>query len=184
MLLDLQLANVSDIHAKDAITESITRLNTISLIHHQLYRNDQTSSIEFSQFATGLYVQLDKLLVKKEQQVTFHNKIAETVLDIDTAVPLGLILNELITNSYKHAFNGANGSITVSIEKEGGNYTVSYTDSGAGLGDDIDLANLDTLGIMIIQSLTKQIGGLFEYTRSNNLFIVTFRDATEMKKIA
>ena len=184
ILLDLQLANITDETARAAITESITRLNTISLIHHQLYLNDQTSSIEFSQFATDLYKQLDKLYVKDGQRVMLQNKIPPAILDIDTAVPLGLILNELITNSYKHAFNNGDGSITLGMEKNGGNYTLSYTDNGPGLPANFDTANMNSLGMMIVHSLSKQIGGSFSCKPGSNLFIINFRDAAEMKKTA
>lgn len=184
ILLDLQLANITGETARAAITESITRLNTISLIHHQLYLNEETSAIEFSQFATDLFKQLDKLYVQGGQRVMLQNRIPSTILDIDTAVPMGLILNELITNSYKHAFKNGDGSITLVIEKTDGNYTLSYTDNGPGLPAGFDTAGSNSLGMMIIQSLSKQVGGSFSCKPGSNLFIITFRDAAEMKKTA
>lgn len=183
-LLDLQLENIKDTAAKEAITESIARLNTISLIHNQLYTNEQTSTLDFSYFATELHKQLSSLYGRAGQEITWQNQMSNLILDIDTAVPLGLIINELITNSYKHAFKDGTGTIKLTIEKNNGNYTFSYTDSGPGIPVNTNINKAKGLGMMIIQSLSKQIGGGFKYIPDNNAFVVTFKDAAEMKKTA
>jgi two-component sensor histidine kinase/Tfp pilus assembly protein PilF len=183
-LLNLQLEKIDDENAKEAITESIARVNTISLIHNQLYTNEQTSTLDFSHFATELHKQLKTLYISKGQEVVWYNQMSNLILDIDTAIPLGLIINELITNSYKHAFKTGAGMIKLTIEQNGGLYTFSYTDDGQGLPPDIDISESKGLGMMIIKSLSKQIGGAFKYIRENNTFIITFKDAAEMKKTA
>lgn len=183
-LLDLQLANIQEPKAKEAIKESIARLNTISLIHNQLYTNEQTSTLDFSFFATELHRQLNNLYGQPGQHITWQNQMSHLILDIDTAVPLGLIINELITNSYKHAFNEGENWIKLTIKKDKGYYHFAYADSGRGLPGDVDLKKSKGLGMMIIHSLSKQIGGSFEYDRSNNTFVVTFKDAAEMKRTA
>lgn len=182
VLLDVQLAQVQDEQARVALRESITRLNAISLIHHQLYRNDQAAEIEFSQFADSLHQQLHELFGKRECVVELINHIPATVLDIDTAVPLGLILNELITNSYKHAFSQPVNTIMLHVHHGNGQYTLTYKDSGPGLQQ---YTNAESgLGTVIIRNLSRQVGGEFRYDRQQQCFIVTFRSAADMRRTA
>ncbi len=183
-LLDLQLANINDVYARNAITESTTRLKAISLIHHQLYRDAYKTTIECRQFTTDLHTQVSAIFVNAGQHVTLNNETPPIVLDIDTAVPLGLILNELMTNSYKYAFPGGDGYIDLRITQNGDSYCLQYKDSGPGLPPDIDMKKLKSLGIMIMQSLAKQIGGAFSYDAGSRTFIITFMDAMSMKKMA
>lgn len=183
-LLELQLASITDSYARDAITESATRLKAISLIHQQLYRDAYQATVECSQFTTDLHTQVSTIFINSGQYVTLRNEMPPIMLDIDTAVPLGLILNELMTNSYKYAFKGSNGSIDLRIEKEGDSYMLKYKDSGPGLPDGMDLRSLKSLGILIMQSLSKQIGGAFTYSAATKTFQITFRDAADMKKDA
>lgn len=181
-LLELQLANITDAYAKDAITESATRLKAISLIHQQLYSDAYMATIECTRFTTELHTQVSTIFINAGQHVTLRNEMPPVVLDIDTAVPLGLILNELMTNSYKYAFNGTSGSIDLRIEKNNDSYILQYKDSGPGLPEGIDLKSLKSLGILIMQSLSKQIGGAFSYSADTKTFTITFRDAAEMRK--
>ena len=121
-LLDLQLNTVSDEIARQAIKESASRLKAMSLIHQQLYQQEDITQIECANFATYLHTQLNAIFNKGGVEITWNNKMPLTMLDIDTAVPLGLIINELITNSYKYAFNSATGSIDISLIQEPGGY--------------------------------------------------------------
>ena len=106
------------------------------------------------------------------------------VLDVDTAVPLGLMLNELITNSYKYAFGMANeGSITIALKNMNGYYELMYKDSGPGLPADYSIKTSKSLGMKLLQSLSKQIGGKFTYLEAAKYSSITFRDETGRKLI-
>jgi two-component sensor histidine kinase len=179
-LLDLQLTNISDGFAKNAMTETNTRIRSISLIHQQLYQNESINSIEFSKFARELLQQLTAVFNKSGQKITLKNNIPETLLDIDTAVPLGLILNELMTNSYKYAFANSDGEIEISLKKTD-NYQLTYKDSGPGLPANFDVSSLKGLGMKVIRSLSKQIGGTFTYVGAEKSFVITFKDITSRK---
>ncbi len=180
-LLDLQLNTVSDEIARQAIKESGSRLKAMSLIHQQLYQQDNITQIECSNFANYLHAQLNAIFNKKGMEITWNNKIPPTILDIDTAVPLGLIINELITNSYKYAFSGSTGSIDVWLKQEIDGYKFFYRDSGPGLPTGVTTANLKSLGMLIIKSLSKQIGGAFTYLPEERTFVVAFKDSAGMK---
>jgi two-component system, sensor histidine kinase PdtaS len=183
-LLDLQLSSITDEHAKDAMTESTTRVRSISLIHQQLYQNENLRTVEFSRFAKDLLHELTSVFKKPGQNITLKNDIPETVLDIDTAVPLGLIVNELMTNSYKYAFAGADGgTIEITMAHDNGNYRLVYKDSGPGLSKDLNVSSLQSMGMKVMHSLSKQIGGTFTYNAIDKSFIVTFKDQTGRKLI-
>lgn len=181
-LLELQVNNVTDQGAKDAMTESMTRVHSISLIHQQLYQNEHMASIELSRFTATLMEQLSAVFKKPGQNITFINEIPELFLDIDTGVPIGLILNELITNSFKYAFAGNDGArIEVRISHTGKSYEMAYRDSGPGLPADIDPDKSKSLGLRLIRSLSRQAGGRFVYNRQGKVFFITFKDALERK---
>ncbi len=182
-LLDLQLVNITDEQAKDAITESNTRLRAISLIHQQLYQDDHITTIEFSRFSEDLHKQLSGIFSKPGQRVTFTNNIPAGTLDIDTAVPLGMILNELMTNSYKYAFGKGNGNITISTEQRKDHYALIYHDSGPGIADGFDIKTSKSLGMRIIYRLSRQVGGTCTYLKDKNEFMITYRDIAGRKMI-
>jgi two-component system, sensor histidine kinase PdtaS len=183
-LLDLQLNTITDEHAKDAMTESTTRVRSISLIHQQLYQNENLTTIEFSRFTKDLLHQVTSVFKAPGQHITLKKEIPETVLDIDTAVPLGLILNELMTNSYKYAFAGASeGSIEIVMQRKNGGYRLTYTDSGPGLPQGFNISSVKSMGLKVVHSLSKQIGGNFTYEPADKSFIVTFKDETGRKMI-
>ncbi len=182
-LLDLQLVNITDEQAKGAITESTTRLKAISLMHQQLYQDDHITTIEFSKFAGDLHTQLSGIFGKPGQRISLQNDIPAGVLDIDTAVPLGMILNELMTNSYKYAFNGSAGTILLKTEKYGEDYRLTYSDNGPGLPAAFDIKTSKSLGMRIIYRLSRQLGGSFVYDKQQNVFIITFKDAIGRKNI-
>ena len=181
-LLDLQLTNITDEQAKDAMTESTTRVRSISLIHQQLYQNENITSIEFSKFAKDLMQQVTAVFKKAGPPVILKSDMPETVLDIDTAVPLGLILNELMTNSYKYAFDSAsNGKMEIVLQQKNGQYELLYKDSGPGLPEGLDVSKLKSLGIKVMRGLSKQIGGTFSYVAEDKTFVVTFKDVAGRK---
>ncbi len=103
-LLDLQLTKIEDDVARKSIEESISSISSIALVHYHLYKADQLTVIEMSHFAKELFEQVSSVYHQREQAVRLICNIPETNLDIDTALPLGLILNELMTNSFKYAF--------------------------------------------------------------------------------
>ena len=176
-LLDLGMSNIADEHAKDVMTESTTRVKSISLIHQQLYQNENITGIEFSKFTKDLLQQVTSVFQNSRQHIVLENNIPETMLDIDTAVPLGLILNELMTNSYKYAFsNKQEGSIEISLQQRDDHYLLTYKDSGPGLSMNFNISSLKSLGMQVMHDLSIQIGGAFTYVAADKAFIITFKD--------
>lgn len=184
-LLNLQLSTISDERARQLLEESASRISSISLVHFQLYHKDDLAGIELSGFIYELLQQIISVYLKPGQHIHLQNDIPSTSIDIDTAVPLGLILNELMTNSFKYAYSDKKeGSMKIGLEQRDGTVTLRYYDYGAGLPDDYDIKNGRSLGMRLIKSLARQIGGGFSYSREERCFLVTFLDARARKNIA
>jgi len=184
-LLQLQLKNVTDESAVVSLEEGISRISSIALIHQHLYKADQLTAIEFSAFAKELLHQVSSVYLKPGQEINLQNDIPETWFDIDTALPLGLVLNELMTNSYKYAWhNTREVKTTLNISLKGNEYTLEYCDNGPGLALDYEVETVGSLGMTIIKSLSQQLGGSFMYRKSDNCFVVRFLNARARKNIA
>jgi len=182
-LLDLQLNSVADDVARVAMTESASRVRSISLIHHQLYQHDDIGTIEFARFARNLFHQVSAVFRFSDRAVVLDLDMPQTELDIDTAMPLGLILNELLTNSFKYAFaDGADGKITIRLGRDNEQYVLWYGDSGPGLPAGVEIKQLKTLGMKLLHRLSKQLGGNFSYLEKKHIFMVVFKDLATRKK--
>ena len=105
-LLELQSKALNDEAAKDALREGRNRVRSIALIHQNLYQFENLSTIELKRFVNDLCRQVESVF-KKQNKVAMNIKVPDLRLDIDSAVPLGLIMNELLSNSFKYAFNDA-----------------------------------------------------------------------------
>jgi len=183
-LLELQSKAVNDEAAKDALTEGRNRVQSIALIHQNLYQFENLSSIELRRFVNDLCRQVESVY-KKQSRIAMHIRVPVLYLDIDSAVPLGLMMNELLTNSFKYAFNdGGAGEINIEIDAVAeGKYELVYMDNGPGLPADFDLGRAKTLGMQLIHDLSRQIGGKVKYEYKNGAsFIINFTNRELRKK--
>lgn len=167
-LLNLQARKSQDRAVSSAIEESQARIRTIALVHELLYRSDDLSRVNFAQYVKKLVANLLQSLCPDGK---IHASIeAEPVeLDIDKAVASGLIVNELVTNSLKHAFKADDkGEITVRLKRnQRGECVLSVHDNGCGLAQDIDLIHSQTLGVRLVTNLTRQLNGRVEFLRDS-----------------
>ncbi len=178
-LLDLQSNEHSDEKTQSAFAEAKARVSSVALIHQNLYRHDNLSGIELHQFVNELNTLLQQLFNVDTRKVALHNNIQTTHLDIDTAVPLGLILNELLTNAYKYAFvNRSKGNITLGLIQTGeGIYQLTVADDGAGLPSENLLGHASTLGLRMVKRLALQLMGKVTYIYNNGKrFAILFKD--------
>lgn len=184
-LLDLQSNRLMDEVSQKAFLEGQNRVRSIALIHQQLYQNEDSTGIEIMEFCKSLFEQIRTAMMKKGQQIELRLKGEKAVFDIDTAVPLGLILNEMLTNSFKHAFRESQANLVViEWEKVGeGKFELRYRDGGPGLPEDIDLKKVRSLGLRLIYRLSRQLGGSAKVNQPGGyLFIVEFLE-TDMRKV-
>ncbi|MBE2290453.1 MAG: tetratricopeptide repeat protein [Chitinophagaceae bacterium] len=185
-LLDLQIYDTSDENSKSALAESAARVRSISIIHQQLYQNDNIDTIDFARFCKDLVFQLSSTFSSNKQVIDLiTNGVTDHWhIDIDTAIPLGLILNELVTNSFKYAFrNAETAAITIHFSSTESTFSLSYNDGGPGLPDGFEITKAKTLGMTLLTSLSRQIGGSFQFDRTTRSFFITFSNQTKRKMI-
>jgi two-component sensor histidine kinase len=163
-LLQLQSQSIKDQAAKDALIEGHNRVLSIALIHQKLYQNADVSIVEFSAFANELFMQINSVLSMEANEVKFINELPNISFNIDMALPMGLILNELMTNSFKYAFNNNESPrIQLALGKAGGAITLTYSDNGPGLPEGFDQTKATSLGLRLINRLTKQLKGTVKH---------------------
>lgn len=176
-LLRLQAAEVKDPIVSLAFSESINRLSSMSLIHQNLYQQEKFKFIEFKSYLQSLVDHLQDSFHNSHENVTVKVDAEELDISIDNAIPSGLILNELISNAFQHAFkNTKEGKIKVSISKTKNLVSFQVHDNGDGLSDDFSLEN-DSFGTTLIKMLVQQIQGKIEFANKTGAFFkVTFED--------
>ena len=178
-LLNLEASRFEDKKILDAINETQNRIISMSLVHQRMYQTADFVAVEFSEYTHLLFENIETLYSNIDLKVKLKTKIPTNLsLDIETAIPLGLIINELITNTFKHAFptSFANKEIQISItELEKNSYYLEYTDNGTGLPIDFELKSSDSLGFQLITALIDQINGQLSYFNDNGaVFEINF----------
>ena len=183
-LLQLQKDELQNEEAQAAINEGQSRVGSIALIHQNLYQNKDLGNIEFKTFLIDLTKQVADLYQNENRKIELNLNLDELFIDIDTAVPLGLIVNELLTNTYKYAFVNKD-LIKVDIkliQTEKGKYQLTYKDNGPGLKEKPDFENAKTLGINLIGGLAKQLSGTAVYGfDGGSKFIISLKDSALRK---
>ena len=193
-LLDLQAEkfknreDIKDLEVLEAFRESQDRVISMALIHEELHRNEGLDKLNFSQYIKELADNLFLTYSLGNDGTRFNKDIEENIFfDMDTSVPLGIIINELISNSLKYAFQGRNrGEIRVKLHREGNReheiedrnstaYVLSVSDNGVGIPKDLDIEDLDSLGLQLVTSLVEQLNGELKLERNNGAeFIIRF----------
>jgi two-component system, sensor histidine kinase PdtaS len=183
-LLNLQSQNVKNKKAIEAFSESQRRLYSIALVHQKLYQNDNLAKINVKEYLEDLVETIHQSFNSKAKSVNYHLNIADVNLDVDTAVPLGLILNELVTNAYKYAFNKVNeGTLFIDLNKEEEHlYTLTVKDNGPGLPENLNLDESESLGLKLVNILVKQLEGTIDVKSNNGAeFSIHFIDVIQTK---
>ena len=178
-LLSLQSRYIKDEAYKNIFKESQNRARSMALIHELLYQSSDLKRINFGTFIKTLTNELFKIYIANQDLIELNIDVKEEVMvDINTAIPLGLIVNELVSNSMKHAFpDGRRGEIKISFKQLDYKYTLIVEDDGTGLPKGIDFKSTNSLGLRIVNSLTEQIDG--ELTLDNSMgskFIIKFEE--------
>ena len=175
-LLRMQSQYVHDPGDADSFRASIDRIKSMALIHDKLYRSGTLASIALPDYVNDLVSGLHSTY-SLETPVEMEIHVGPPFLGIDDAVPVGLILNELISNSLKHAFPGQDsGMISIHIEENGENrITLIISDNGVGIPADLDFTNTPSLGMQLVVTLVEQLDGTIELNRDRGTkFTITF----------
>jgi PAS domain S-box-containing protein len=162
-LTNLQMRQTDDPGVKRIMAETQNRVRAMSLVHEKLYRSESLSQIDFADYTRFLATQLFSFYSIDTSRVKLDLTMNRIMVDINTAVPLGLIMNELVSNALKHAFpEGRSGTVTISGWIEDDRITLSVRDTGVGIPPGFDWRNTESLGLRLITSLVDQVNGTVE----------------------
>jgi two-component sensor histidine kinase len=135
----------------------------MALIHEKLYQSKDLSRISFAEYIQGLATQLFHSYAANSHAITLKVDVGDVLLNIDTAIPCGLIINELVSNSLKHAFPASKeGEIRIGLHSDNNKLRLIVSDTGVGFPKDLDFRNTGTLGLELVTTLTDQLRGTIE----------------------
>ncbi|MCL5038076.1 MAG: response regulator [Chloroflexi bacterium] len=177
-LLNLQSQYIKDDSALELFTESRNCIKSMALIHESLYGSEDMVSIDFADYVRKMANYLYRSHGINTDKIIFKTDISDIFLGIDTAIPCGLIINELITNSLKHSFpGGRKGTIEISLKRDNGGYILVIRDDGASISEEVDLKSSETLGLQLVYDLIAQIDGKLELDRRGGTeFRIKFKE--------
>ncbi len=179
-LFNLQTSYVTDQNAYKALKEGQDRIKSMALIHERFYQSDGLSKIDFDDYIRRLSENLMRSFKISNEKISLNIHAEKISLDIDTAVPCGLVINEIVSNSLKHAFNEAtHGEINIELNQtETDRFRLVISDNGVGMEEGFSIDTSDSLGIQLIQALTDQLEGKMEIETSPGhgvKYIINFR---------
>jgi two-component sensor histidine kinase len=166
-LLNLQAGYITDEPARRVFMESQNRLKALALIHDKLYQSEDLTSIDFSGYIRNLVVHLFRAYKVNAHVITLQLNLDPIILDIDRAVPCGLIINELVSNSLKYAFpNGKIGEVRIDLHGDNERrLMLTVGDNGIGFPSEMDFRRTASLGMQLVNTLTDQIEGTITLLR-------------------
>ncbi len=179
-LLFLQSRSVHEPATLGVLRESRNRVRSIAMIHEKLYRSPDVTRLDFAEYVRDLVTDLQAAYEVERGKVTVHTRVQDVRLGMDTAIPCGLIINELVSNALEHAFPGENGGeILIDLRPAGDRmFELRVWDDGIGLPSDLDWRNASSLGLRLVSDLTRQLDGSIDLeTTAGTLFRLRLRES-------
>ncbi|KWT78354.1 PAS domain S-box protein [Candidatus Magnetominusculus xianensis] len=169
-LLALQARTIEDTAVKQLFEESKQRVKSMSLVHEKLYQTPDLSSINFAEYIESIVSEIVSMYRIDTNAITSIMDIENIELDLEAAVPCGLIVNELLTNAFKYAFpDKRRGIISVHFTKTDQTYTLTIKDNGIGLPEGFDYQKSDTMGLQLVTALAGQLDGMLQIKSKDGL---------------
>jgi len=183
-LLSLQTKFVNDEEALNILKESQNRVKSMAIIHEKLYQSKDLSQINFGEYIESLVSNLFYSYNANNTDIKPVYDVEDLSLNMDTAVPCGLIISELVSNSLKYAFpTEKSGEILISLKFRDNKYRLIISDNGVGMSE-VDVDKLDSLGLLLVFSLTEQLDGDITINREHGTeFIINFEEIKYKKRI-
>ena len=181
-LLDIQSTHVMDNETVRILRNSRNRIMVMSLIHEELYRSEDLSRVRFDAFLNRLLINLHALYTQDCERISIDTDLEQAYLVMDTAIPCGLIVNELVSNSLRHAFPGdMKGSIHVDFRRDTEeDYLLTVSDDGIGFPEGFEIRKGETLGIQMVVSIADQLGAhIWQGKSKGTSFNMRFREYRE-----
>lgn len=184
-LLSLQARGIDDEEIRNLIKSSQNRVISMAMVHEMLYMRDDISKIKYKSYVQELGEYLVRSVKGSENNVNLTIDIPDIELGIDTAIPLGLLINEAITNALKYGIRDDDqGEIYVALRKEDNReYVLSIGDNGVGFPERVNFKNTKSLGLKLIHNLTRQLKGSIvrDLSKKGTNYVVKFREVDQQK---
>jgi len=164
---------------------SQSRIKSMAMIHDKLYKSQDLDSINIKNYLEEYISDIFSLYEVDRNIINYQMDVEDLNLGIDTAIPLGLVINELVINIIKYAFpKGRKGNINIEFNLKDDIYTLIISDDGVGLPDNINPNNTETLGLQMANSLISQLEGTMEFSKDNGTkFKIIFKELKYKKRI-
>ncbi len=178
-LISLQAQQATEPETVEMLKESQSRIRSMALIHEKLYRSDSLAEISFRDYVDSMVDELLGMFNVAPGAITITTDVENVLFGVDTAIPCALIINELVSNSLKHAFpDGAPGEVTIALHQINGTCELTVADNGVGPPPNFDFRATDSLGMQLVTALTNQLDGTITLDRTKGTtFIITFTQA-------
>lgn len=180
-LINIQALYIKDEESIEFFKESQNRVKSISMIHEKLYQSKNLQKIDFNSYLSSILINLFQAYIVDQEKIKYDIKCKNIKLNMETAIPCGLIITELITNSLKHSF-GNELSVELYLKKETFNLIVK--DNGIGFPEDMDFRNAESLGLQLVNLLVNQLDGTIELeNKEGTEFRIKFKELEYKKRI-
>ena len=177
-ILNLQSSYVKDSSTLNILKESQNRIKSMAFIHESLYQTKDFSSINFSEYVVNLSHNLIHSYANFDHEIKLNLDIQNVFLNLDLAIPCGLIINEIVSNALKYAFidNSEGGEITIKMYIQEDDLILVIGDNGIGLPSEVDYRNTESLGLQLVVTLTDQLNGSIELDRGKGtVYTIIFK---------
>ncbi|MBU4534699.1 MAG: PAS domain S-box protein [Euryarchaeota archaeon] len=179
-LIGLQSEQMHDIKTREMFEDSKNRIKSLALIHEILYASESMEAVEFSEYIVNLIEGLKSSYSHVSKSIEIDIRAKKVLMEIDQAIPCGLIINELTSNCFKYAFtsehDNQNFKLRINFYSIGDEIFLNVEDNGPGLPDNLDFKNTETLGLQIVCTLVAQLGGEIHLDSSNGTkFNINFK---------
>jgi two-component sensor histidine kinase len=177
-LLYLQSKNIEDEKTLELLQDGENRVRSMALVHERLYHSEDLARVDFTEYVRSLTGYLFRSYGVHRGVIQLRLDANDIYLGVDTAVPCGLMVNELVSNCLKHAFpGGRGGEIRIKLRSDDDTFTLTVSDNGVGFPEGLDFQNTESLGLRLINTLAGQLEGTIELDRSNGTaFEITFAE--------
>lgn len=185
-LINLQSLTIEEEKASQALLDIENRINTIAMVHENLYNSPDVSEVNIKTYINSILKNLSHTYNIKYKNISLISNIDDMFINIETATPCGLIINELFSNSIKYAFNPDDDKkIFISFENlKNGNLCLKISDNGVGLPENFNFDHSESLGLRLVENLVIQLGGKLEVINDDGVeFEIIFKELMYDKRV-
>ncbi|WP_440998411.1 sensor histidine kinase [Fodinibius sp. SL11] len=180
-LLQMQMWESESSNAKSALQQSHLRVQSIALVHEKLYQSESLSYIQFNRYLDDLLATISDVYMDDNSDIEMQSNLEEITLTVNQAIPCALLINELVNNAFKYAFDSGSGVISVTVKRSGDQVLTKVADNGIGIHEED--RNPESMGLNLVRTLAKQLNGVLKFYNDDGAHIEVLFTPEEVTKI-